>query len=157
MGLADIIEKGGIYHNLKGHSPHSALTALVEMLPPLLPVNREKLLEAVLEREDLMSTAIGNGIALPHPRNHVLNDDKDQFAALAFLDRELNWNALDGKNVNTLFLIVSASARQHLVMLSEITYFSRQENFIRLLKERSPLEEILLFIREAEKNWKKNL
>jgi PTS system nitrogen regulatory IIA component len=74
--------------------------------------------------------------------------------ALAFLETAVNWNSLDGEKVDTLLLIVSSSAKQHLQTLSEITFFCRQKDFRRLLKDRAPLEDLLSFIEEAEKNWK---
>jgi len=160
MGLADIIEKGGVYSNIGGSSPQAVLTALVSALPLPLTARRLKvpeagsaLLEAVLEREALMPTGIGNGIALPHPRNPVITEESHQFAALAFLDKKVDWHSLDGKPVDTVLLLVSASPKQHLRMLSEITFFCRQDDFFDLLRKRAPLEELLLYLRNAEKNW----
>ena len=101
-----------------------------------------------------MPTGIGDGVAVPHPRNLIVSEDNEQFAVLAFLENSVDWNSLDGKRVDTLLLIVSASARQHLQMLAEITFLCRQEDFLRLLKERASREDLLNFIREAEKNWK---
>ena len=132
-GLAEIIERGGIYRGVAGTTPREALNALVKAFPPLPSVPVNTLLQAVLEREELMSTGIGEGIALPHPRNPLVSAEAEQFAALAFLETPVNWNSLDGKPVNTLLLIVSATAKTHLRVLSEITFFSRDENFRRLL------------------------
>jgi PTS system nitrogen regulatory IIA component len=154
MGLAEMIEKGGVYRKLPGSSPQAVLTALVSSLPPSLSLSADKLLEAILEREALMPTGIGNGIALPHPRNPVITEESEQFAALAFPDTKLDWHSLDGKQVDALLLIVSASAKQHLMTLSEITFFCRQEDFVRLLREQAPLEDVLFFIRKDEKKWK---
>jgi len=153
MSFADFFERGGIYRNIQGAAPKEVLSALIKALPPSPSIQKDKLLEAALEREALMPTSIGNGIALPHPRNPIISEESGQFTALAFLDNPVNWNALDGKQVHTLFLIVSASAKAHLRTLSEVTFFCRQKDFIRLLNERAPLEELLHFIREAEKNW----
>ena len=153
-GLAELIGKGGLYPNLRGTNPKEVLKAFVDALPPIPSVSADKLLTAVLEREALMSTGIGGGIALPHPRNPLAGSESEQFVALAFLETPVNWNSLDGEKVDTLLLIVSSSAKQHLQTLSEITFFCRQKDFCRLLKERAPLEELLGFIKEAEKNWK---
>ena len=150
--LAELIERGGVYRDVRGASPREVLTSLIEALPP--PAEAGKLLEAVLEREALMPTSIGKGIALPHPRNPLLKSEDEQFAALAFLKQPVDWNSLDGELVDTLLLIVSASAKGHLRTLSEVTFFCHQEDFYRLLKERASLETLLRFIREAEKNWK---
>jgi len=153
-GLADLIERGGIYRGVAGTNPREVLGALVKALPPVSSVPMETLLKAVLEREALMSTGIGEGIALPHPRNPLVSSEAEQFAALAFLAAPVNWNSLDGKPVETLLLIVSASAKTHLRVLSEISFFSRAAEFRRLLKERASMEEILSYIKETEKNWR---
>lgn len=153
-GLAELIERGGIYRDVEGTTPREVLTALTGALPPIPSVPGDKLLEAVLEREALMSTSIGNGIALPHPRNPLIKASGGQFAALAFLEHQVDWNSLDGEPVDTLLLIVSASAKQHLQTLSEINFFCRQADFRRLLRERVGQEELLHFIRKTEKNWR---
>jgi len=152
--LAELIERGGFYPNLPGTNPEEVLKAFIDALPPVPSVQADKLLTAVLEREALMPTGIGGGIALPHPRNPLAATEGERFVALAFLETAVNWNSLDGVKVDTLLLIVSSSAKQHLQTLSEITFFCRQKDFCRLLKERAPLEEMLRFITEAEKNWK---
>jgi PTS system nitrogen regulatory IIA component len=153
--LAELIERGGIYCEVAGTTPREVLNALVKALPPVPSVPAKTLLQAVLEREELMSTGIGEGIALPHPRNPLVSSEAKQFAALAYPDSPVNWNSLDGKPVETLLLIVSASAKTHLRVLSEISYFSREESFRKLLRERASLEELLLFIGETEKNWRR--
>jgi len=152
--LAELIGRGGRYTNLRGTNPKDVLEAFIVALPPIPSVQADKLLTAVLEREALMPTGIGGGIALPHPRNPLAESESGQFVALGFLESSVNWNSLDGEKVDTLLLIVSSSAKQHLQTLSEITFFCRQKDFCRLLKERAPLEEVLRFITEAEKNWK---
>ena len=154
-GLAELIERGGIYRGVAGTTSREVLNALVKTLPPVLPIPADTLLQAILEREELMSTGIGEGIALPHPRNPLVSGETEQFAALAYLETPVNWNSLDGKPVETLLLIVSASAKTHLRVLSEISFFSREEEFRRLLRERSSLEDLLFFIRETEKNWRR--
>jgi PTS system nitrogen regulatory IIA component len=152
-GLAALIDRGGLYPNLRGTNPGEVLEAFIRALPPIPSVSADELLKAVMEREALMSTGIGGGIALPHPRNPLAGVDSEQFVALGFLDTPVNWNSLDGEKVDALLLIVSSSAKQHLQTLSKITFFCRQKDFCRLLKERAPLEELLCFIKETEKNW----
>ena len=151
--LAELIERGGLYRDVKGNTPREVLDSLIGALPLIPSIPAETLLNAVLEREALMSTSAGGGIALPHPRNPLAGSVSEQFVTLAFPEHPINWNSLDGKPVNTLMLIVSASAKHHLQTLSEITFFCREEAFCQLLRERAPKEDLLNFIREAEKNW----
>jgi PTS system nitrogen regulatory IIA component len=152
-GLGELIERGGVYYRLQGNTAKEALAALIAAIPPDRLVPGDTLLKAVLEREALMSTSIGQGIALPHPRNPVVSAPGGQFAALAFLDRPVEWKALDGMPVDTLFLVVSYSARQHLETLSKITFFCQKEDFLELLKTRASGEKIIDYIKNAEKEW----
>ena len=166
-GLADIIELGGIHRAVKGTTPREVLSSLIDSLIGPIPSAgsrtisdkaasdwSEKLLEAVLEREALMSTGIGKGLALPHPRNPFAPpENSGQFAALAFLEQPVNWHSLDGQKVDTVLLIVSSTAKQHLRALSEINFFCRQDEFYQLLKKRADKEELFAYIRETEKKW----
>ena len=157
------MEQGGAYYELRGSTPEEVLSGFVKALSvntavpaeyiPAENIPAENLLDAILEREALMSTGIGRGIALPHPRNHLIKLEKDQFVALAYLEDPVDWHSLDGIKVDTLLLIISSSAKQHLQTLSRINYFCRQDNFYKQIKERAPLETLLAYIREEEKKW----
>jgi PTS system nitrogen regulatory IIA component len=110
-------------------------------------------LRAALERESLISTGIGGGIALPHPRTPLLKDDDEPFVALAFPVQPVDWNTQDGSKVHTIFLIVSNSVKQHLQTLSKINFLCRQEKFNSLIKARASKDEIIAAIHEAETAW----
>jgi PTS system nitrogen regulatory IIA component len=100
-----------------------------------------------------MSTAMGNGIALPHPRNPVIEKNEDQCAVLGFLENEVDWGALDGKNVTAVILVVSASARFHLAALQRISFFCRDGGFCALLENRASPEELVSYIGKTEAAW----
>jgi PTS system nitrogen regulatory IIA component len=151
--LAVLVERGGIYYDVEGDSPRELLSGIIGRisLPPY--IEKERLLKAMLEREDLMPTGIGDGIALPHPRNPVVDREDRQFVSVAFPARPVPWNALDGKAVHTAILIVSASPKCHLYTLSKINFLCKQENFYALLRDRVAAETIVAAIREAERAW----
>jgi PTS system nitrogen regulatory IIA component len=152
--IHELLRRGGVWYDIPGTTPKDALTHIIGTIPAPPSVDRKLLLEAVLEREALMSTAVGYGIALPHPRNPIVGRADEQFAAAAFLSRPVDWNALDGKPVHTVLLIVSSSAKLHLHTLSRINFFCQQEAFRGLLESRASLEEITRMIAEAEAAWK---
>ncbi|MDR2479945.1 MAG: PTS sugar transporter subunit IIA [Treponema sp.] len=151
--LAALIERGGMYSNVSGGNPREALAALVNLLPAFPGHEKNCLLQAVLEREALMSTGIGKGIALPHPRIPLLGEQDAPFVAAAFLLEPVDWNTPDGSKVHTLFLIVSSSAKQHLNTLSKINFLCQQENFYSLIAARASKEELIAAIRKAETAW----
>jgi PTS system nitrogen regulatory IIA component len=153
--LADLVNRGGVYDNIPGNSPQEILAGIIDrvLLPP--EITRDSLLTAVLERETLMPTGIGRGVVLPHPRNPVIHDENQQFVAIAFPACPVNWNALDGGLVHTVLLIVSASAKQHLHILSKVNFLCQQESFYQLLQNKASRHEITQAIREAEEAWEK--
>ncbi|MDR1636088.1 MAG: PTS sugar transporter subunit IIA [Treponema sp.] len=152
--LAALVERGGIFYGIPGTSPEKILTGLISRLPGEIAPQGDLLLKAVLEREALMSTGIGRGIALPHPRNPLITDENKQFVAIAFPEIPVDWKALDGRAVHAALLIVSASARLHLHTLSKINFLCRQEEFLELLQNRAPQKAIITAIGEAEKTWR---
>jgi PTS system nitrogen regulatory IIA component len=152
-GLIELVKRGGDFRVIPGASSQEYLTNLVKAieLPP--KVNRKALLSAVLEREALMTTAVGNGIALPHPRNPIITDPAEQLVSISFPEQELDWEALDGKSVHTVILIISASPKMHLHTLSRINFFCQQESFRMQLRNRVSPAEILKIIEETERTW----
>jgi PTS system nitrogen regulatory IIA component len=151
--LSELIRRGGVYEGVEGVTAAAALTNLVRRLKPPGSLDRDALLRAVLEREELMPTAAGGGIALPHPRNPVVTEERSQFAAVAYLRTPVDWGALDGQSVHSAILIVSASAKSHLATLSRLSYFCGTEGFQTLLAARAPLEDLCLELEETERIW----
>jgi PTS system nitrogen regulatory IIA component len=150
--LDALIMRGGVLSKVSGTTPGEVITNIIETIRfPVIDTGR--LLSAVMEREALMSTAVGHGIALPHPRNPPVTESADQFVVIAFLEQPVNWNSLDGMPVHTAILIVSASPKQHLRTLSQINFFCQQEAFRGLLKSRASSDEIIAAIRAAEQTW----
>jgi PTS system nitrogen regulatory IIA component len=148
-----LIARGGVLPNIRGASPREVVAAIIDAIPRPI-VSAERLLNAVMEREALMSTAVGRGIALPHPRNPLLTRSEDQFVVIGFLEQPVDWNSLDGVPVHTAILIVSASPKQHLRTLSRINFFCREESFHNLLARCAPPAEITALIRTAEQTWR---
>ena len=151
--LAALVERGGVYYNIGGATPPEALGEAARALALPKGMDRESLLRAVLEREALMPTAIGNGIAIPHPRNPLLSDEALQRVAVLFLKSPIPYNALDGKPVSVFFLILSANARSHLAVLAEISHLCQRPDFLSLLASRPSTAELVAFIAEAEASW----
>jgi nitrogen PTS system EIIA component len=156
QGMIDVkrlIDKGGVYFNIGGETPEAAISDAIESihLPP--EIAKETLRNAVLERETLMPTAIGNGIAFPHPRNPIIGAEDLQRIVVCFLKSPINYRALDKKPVFALFLIISASPKHHLQILSQLSYLCRMESFQGLLRQKPSKEELIAFVKRAEKAW----
>lgn len=151
FNLSSLIERGGVYHDINGTNPKELVTALIELIPPVSGLDKKFLINAVMEREALVSTGIGRGIALPHPRSPVFT--ASPMVLLAFPVQPIDWKSPDGGKIHTVFLILSASAKQHIGTLSEINFLSKQENFYTLLQKHASKEEIIKEILKAESSW----
>ena len=155
--LASLIERGGVHYNVPGASQKELLAGAIGLLPLFPAIDPRDLLREILDREALASTGIGKGIALPHPRMPMAGDASPPLVALIFPAVNLDWNTPDGGKVHTIFLIVSSTAKQHLGVLSKINFLSQQEKFYSMIKARSPKEEIIASIREAETTWARSV
>jgi PTS system nitrogen regulatory IIA component len=146
-GLADSLRAGGIHYRIGGADKTGVLKSVVEVM--LLPeeVDRQFLLQVLLARESLGSTAIGNGIAVPHVRNPIVMHIPRPMATLCFLEHPIEFGALDGQPVHTLFTIVSPTIKAHLHLLSRLAFALRQPAFAEVIARQGSREEIL---RESE-------
>jgi len=147
--LVDALEAGGV-HFVKGGSDREAvLREVVHALDLPGEVDREFLYEVLLAREDLGSTAVGDGIAIPHVRNPVLLHVRPA-VALCFLETPIQFGALDGKPVETLFVIVTPTSRTHLRLLSRLSAALHDPEFREVLKRRAGLRQIAAVLRRVE-------
>jgi nitrogen PTS system EIIA component len=155
VSLARLIERGGVYYNISGSGPVEVLNEATKAMALPKSLDRESLLTAILEREALMPTALGHGVAIPHPRNSMLADEGAQRVAVFFLKSPVAYNALDRKPVTVLFLILSFDARSHLATLAAISHLCQDASFLEFLAKRPSKEELVAMIDEAEASWAK--
>jgi PTS system nitrogen regulatory IIA component len=148
--LLEALELGGVARGIAGVDPATVLREVVEALALPDDVDREYLFQVMMARESLGSTGIGDGIAIPHVRNPVVLDVAKPSVTLCFLDRPIDFHAIDGKPVDIMFAIVSPTVRVHLHLLSRLGLVLRDEAFKRLLKARAGDAELLAALALAE-------
>ena len=141
--LADAVERGAVTTGTKPATASEAIEIAVRALPGLDDRARRQLLAEVLERERMASTGLGHGFALPHPRKPPGGLIDEAMVSVVFPDEPLDWAALDGEPVHTVFLLLSPSATVHLQILSRLSFCLRQEDFIAFLKK-PPQPEALI-------------
>jgi PTS system nitrogen regulatory IIA component len=148
--LVEALSDGGIARDLGGDDPASVLRSVVGALRLSEEIDREYLLEVMMTRESLGSTGIGDGIAIPHVRNPVVLQGVKPGVTLCFLAHPIDFNALDGKPVDTMFAIVSPTVRLHLHLLSRLGFVLRDAAFREALRARAGDEELLQALAKAE-------
>lgn len=148
--LADALEVGGIHYQLADSTRDCALRALVQVLPLPSNVDRELLLRLFLAREESASTAIGDGIAIPHVRNPIVMHVTRPAVTLAFLSQPVDFGALDGKPVRVLFSIISPTNRNHLQLLSRLSFALHDDRLRQTVVRQAPREDILQEFQRVE-------
>ncbi|SLM17740.1 putative Nitrogen regulatory protein [uncultured spirochete] len=134
MLLDELIAEYDPWYLVDPESMPKALGELLRALPLPKGLDRDALLDALLGREEVMSTAIGNGIAIPHVRQFGSESLQKDIVVVAYLFEPLDWKAPDGQLVHTLFLVLAADETRHLQILAEIARLASDEDFVAFLK-----------------------
>ena len=115
------------------------------------PEDEENIVAAILKREELGSTGIGNGVAVPHTKHPSVDH---LIATVALAKDGVDFTSLDGEDVFILFLLVSPPDRpgDHLRGLENISRHLRNQNFCNFLKQARTKEEVIELLQEADNN-----
>jgi nitrogen PTS system EIIA component len=151
--LAEALEAGGVFYRIEGQTREEVLADVVAHLRLPEEVDREYLLQVLIAREKLASTGIGEGIAVPHPRNPVLLHVTRPTVTLCFLENPVDFKSLDGRPVQILFTLFSPTVRSHLHLLSLLGFLLKDDVFRQALENQESRDTIFTALRNAEKGW----
>ncbi|MBD3296018.1 MAG: helix-turn-helix domain-containing protein [Candidatus Omnitrophica bacterium] len=126
-GLVDIARRGGVTRS------------------------RGRLFKQLLERETLLSTAVGNGIAIPHPRNPDPDMFKTTSIIMARSSEGLEFDAPDGRKVNLFFMICAPDMKVHLRLMAKLSKLLHIEGVFDRFMKASDEEDIIRMLLELEK------
>lgn len=150
MQLRDILKIEAVSIDLESTEKEDVLKELVGLISEDIP-DEKKILKILIERENLGSTGIGQGIAVPHGKT----DNVGQLvAALGISKKGVDFNSLDGEPVYIFFLLVApkTSAGPHLKALARISRILRDVSFCDILKKAKDVQTAYnLIIKEDEK------
>lgn len=153
MKITDFLDRRAIKIGIEATEKEGILKELVDVLAEVkdLGGDRKAIVKALLERESLGSTGIGQGIAIPHGKTDRV---KELVAVLGISRKGVNFDALDGEAVYIFFLLVAPkdTAGPHLKALAQISRLLRDSYFCDLMKRcQTPAELYELIKREEEK------
>ncbi len=146
------LQDGGIFYRIEGSDKQGVLKNVIEHMRLPDDVDRDFLFQAMLAREELGSTSLGDGIAIPHVRNPLILHISRPCLTLCFLEKPVAFGALDGKPVHTIFALVTPTVRSHLHLLSRLAFSLKDPDFINIIKNQGSREEILSAISDIEKS-----
>ena len=150
MKVTEFLDIKGINLDLQASEKQEILKELVDVLADVKDIGDKKIiLKALLERESLGSTGIGQGIAIPHGKTDKI---KELVSVLAISKKGVNFEALDGENVYIFFLLVAPkdAAGPHLKALAQISRMLRDTYFCDLLRRCETPEQVYDLIRKEE-------
>jgi len=146
--LADILSPNRILLDVRANSKRQTLRKLAEAVAADSGLSSEEILAALLEREKLGTTGIGEGMAIPHAKI----DRLDQLVGLfARLDGSVDFDALDDQRVDLVFLLLAPgdSGADHLKALARIAKIFRDPELCRRLRAEADVEEVRRLLTSA--------
>ena len=147
------LEAGGVHYKVPNHDKAAVIRAVAARLPLPSDVDREFAAQVLLAREDLGSTAIGGGIAIPHTRNPLVFHVEHPLLTLCFLESPVDFNAVDRQPVDTIFALVCPTINSHLALLSRLAFALKDTSFRQGIKTKAPREDLLAHLRRLESKW----
>lgn len=141
MQIEDLIGVEDIVLDLAGGSKEQALSALAATAASRLSLDAAIIVKALADRERLGSTGVGQGVAIPHARIKGLNK---YFALFARLDRAVDFDAVDNKPVDLVFLLLmpEKTGNDHLAALAAISRKLRDKTMAPRLRAASRASEV---------------
>lgn len=154
MKLCDFVVADAILPELAANAKESAIRSMVASLKDaggIQAADEEGIVAAILKREELGSTGIGNGVAVPHTKHASVTK---LIATVALAGDGVDFASLDGEPVHILFLLVSPPDKpgDHLRALESISRHLRNQNFCKFLRQSKTKEAVLELLREADNN-----
>jgi mannitol/fructose-specific phosphotransferase system IIA component (Ntr-type) len=153
MNLASLLSKERINLSLGSGQKNKVIEELVYMIKQ--GSDAELIVSTLLKREELGSTGIGKGIAIPHCRSLAV--DKLEIA-VGKTQKPINFNAIDKKPVSLVFLIIAPPqdpGNQYLITLGKIVQIAKELTKKKLVQKLKSPEEFISMINEIEKGLKK--
>jgi PTS system nitrogen regulatory IIA component len=134
MPLTDLVALNAILPNLKVNGKKQALQEIAGKAAELTGQSDRAILENLLQREKLGSTGVGNGVAIPHGKLPKLDH---VFGLFARLDRPIDFDALDGQQVDLIFLLLApeGAGADHLKALARVARLLRDPDIARKLRD----------------------
>ena len=153
MKISDILEEKLVVANLVGTTKEEVINTMIDLIsqsPKVL--DKEKVKGAILEREKIMSTGVGNGFAIPHGKTDAVADIVAAFGVTA---QPIDYQSLDEKPVRLVFLLVGKDnlVGPHIKLLSRISRLMNKENFRTKLLGTKTSHEIIEIFKEEEASY----
>lgn len=152
MKISEILTKKSIRINVEVKTKKDLLLQLLDLAKESGKIsNPDNAAKEIFERERIMSTGVGKGIALPHAKTDAV---EDSIGAIALLKKPIDYDSLDGMPVNIAFMLLGKehNVGYHLRLLSKISRYLNNDNFREKLLNCKTEDEVFEAFIEIEQN-----
>lgn len=150
LDIHDLLTRDTVRVGMPGGTKEEVLNNLIDSLETSPAIrNLEEVRAAIFDREQIMSTGVGKGLALPHAKSPAV---RESVAAFAVTQQAIDFGSIDDQRVRLIFLLVGTEAAksEHIKVLSRVSRLMNRDQFrSRLLKAQSE-KEILSIFEEGE-------
>lgn len=143
------IHNGDVLVDVPGSTKQEIIANVAQAAAVKLSLDPDLVTELLLDRENLSPTALNNGIAVPHPRELLARGQVDR-VIVAFPKVPIDFGAMDGLPVHSLFFLFSSQDKKHLHLLAKIAYLSSHPEALDFLQLKPGKEEFLTFVKAWE-------
>lgn len=155
FSLLRALHKGDVLHNVPGDTKEEVIRNTMKLVAKKLHVDADVMTDLLLDREQMMPTALNNGVGVPHTRDSLLNAHHDA-VVVVFPKEHLNYGALDNLPVHTLFFLFACEDKRHLHLLAKIAHLSHQGHILEMFKSKPSKDKLLTFVKNWEGSISKN-
>jgi len=153
MTLSELLSPKAVTPNLKARNKRDAMVELVELLESAHGLRSQgEIIDRVMRREAMMSTGIGNGVAIPHGKAKAIDR---MLAACAISQEGVDFESADGEPAYIFILLVSPETvgASHVKVLANISRVLKEESVRKTLREATGPPELLAALKSAESQY----
>ena len=145
--IVKLIRNGGVIKNVGGSTVSEIYENVCSTIELPDGYDNAVILSELLEREKVLSTAVGNGVAIPHPRRPLMKTEADQRMYVCYLRTPLDMQAPDSRKVHALFILLTSNTQFHIKALSELARLLRSPEFKKVLESHPDADELIAAIK----------
>lgn len=154
LTIASVMSPSRIQLDLQAAARDDVLRELVALvIPPKEAERNETLFRALKVREDLCSTCVDEGVAIPHARNALVGLVEHPMLVYGRHRAGVDFGALDGKPVHHFFLLCAPNVREHLQLLARLARLVKDIDFRAKLAAAQQPQAVIALVREAEHDF----
>ncbi|MGZ3633377.1 MAG: PTS sugar transporter subunit IIA [Parachlamydiaceae bacterium] len=148
FSLYRALHKGKVLTAVEGTTKEELIHTAVEDIASTLDLDSEMLFELLWDRERLQATALNNGVGVPHTRDFLLKAQDVVF--IAYPKNPIEYGALDGQPVHTLFFLFACEDKRHLHLLAKIALLCTHPGALDFLRQHPSKLALLEYVKAWE-------